>query len=61
MIYLIVLIGGLGILFLIFKSGNIFSKFTKCNKCEGLGYWVGTRGDKQNCDICRGSGKVPKA
>jgi len=57
---IVVLIVVLGALFLFFKSGNVFSKFKKCNKCEGLGYWVGTRGDKQNCDVCRGSGKVLK-
>jgi hypothetical protein len=36
------------------------SKFKKCDKCEGQGFWIGTRGDRQNCNICKGSGKVSK-
>lgn len=29
----------------------------KCEACDGNGYWVGTRGEKNHCGICDGSGK----
>jgi len=29
-------------------------------KCEGKGYWRATRGEKEKCDACMGTGKVPK-
>jgi len=28
-----------------------------CPKCEGKGYWIGTRG-REWCDWCKGSGKL---
>ena len=39
-----------------FQSSN--SK--KCRKCEGQGYWRGTRGEKNHCKACNGTGEVLK-
>ena len=30
-----------------------------CPDCEGKGYWLGTRGDKNHCKTCDGSGRNP--
>lgn len=30
-----------------------------CSRCEGRGFWYGTRG-KEKCDWCKGSGRLPK-
>jgi DnaJ-class molecular chaperone len=35
------------------------SEFVKCGRCEGKGFWYGTR-EKEICDWCRGSGKIPR-
>jgi DnaJ-class molecular chaperone len=37
-------------------TGN--SEYRKCQKCNGQGYWKATRGERDKCDICKGSGKV---
>ncbi len=31
----------------------------KCRKCNGMGYWIATRGEKEKCNLCWGSGKMP--
>ncbi len=36
------------------------SKFETCGKCEGQGFWRGTRGEKEKCDNCNGAGRFPK-
>ena len=36
------------------KPGN------RCRACDGTGYWLGTRGDKNTCKECAGSGKRTK-
>lgn len=28
-----------------------------CANCDGLGYWEGTRGEKNTCKVCGGTGK----
>lgn len=33
------------------------NKKNMCQKCDGKGYWIGTRG-KEGCDACRGTGKL---
>lgn len=30
---------------------------TICTNCEGHGYWKGTRGEKNKCKKCEGTGK----
>ena len=29
----------------------------RCPACNGQGYWVGTRGDRNTCKECDGSGR----
>ena len=29
----------------------------KCENCDGDGYWKGTRGERNHCKVCDGSGK----
>ena len=29
-----------------------------CLECQGKGYWEGTRGEKNRCKICDGTGKL---
>jgi DnaJ-class molecular chaperone len=59
MIYLILFFIIAALAFLFYGS-PMLSSSQKCQKCEGQGYWIGTRGDRQNCDVCKGTGKVPK-
>lgn len=35
------------------------SSYRSCPKCGGKGYWEAVR-QRERCDKCRGSGKVPK-
>lgn len=58
---ILVLVLAVGILFYvgsklvsIFKNNVIINK---CSSCNGLGYWVGTRGEHNSCKDCGGSGK----
>ncbi len=30
----------------------------QCPRCEGKGYWLGTR-ERERCDWCGGSGELP--
>lgn len=32
----------------------------RCKKCDGKGYWLSTRGHKDTCDDCGGSGKLKR-
>lgn len=31
---------------------------SRCPSCEGKGYWVETRGEKNTCRACGGSGRI---
>lgn len=31
----------------------------KCSRCDGKGYWYGAR-EREKCDWCKGSGRLPK-
>lgn len=49
---------------LLFLGLQIFNFLTKkassinnCSDCEGQGYWLGTRGEKNPCKTCNGSGR----
>lgn len=35
------------------------SEFITCERCAGKGFWYAARG-KENCDWCKGSGKMPR-
>lgn len=37
---------------------QVHFKFNKCEYCDGKGYWLGTRGDKNHCKVCDGTGKA---
>jgi DnaJ-class molecular chaperone len=43
----------------IFKILYSLMPIRKCPECHGHGYWIGTRGDKNTCKLCQGSGKRP--
>ncbi len=53
----LVLIGGLIYLFRLMHPllQNMF--FKKCDYCDGKGFWRGTRGEKNHCKQCMGTGK----
>ncbi len=34
-------------------------KYKACPRCQGLGYWEGTR-SREKCEWCKGSGKLPR-
>jgi DnaJ-class molecular chaperone len=48
----------IGALLYLFKGFFFNSDYKKCGKCEGKGYWIALRGEKNKCDACQGSGKI---
>lgn len=57
LVFIVLIIGVLLYLVKVFM-GN--SNYKKCGKCEGKGYWIALRGEKNKCDACQGSGKILK-
>jgi DnaJ-class molecular chaperone len=49
---------GISLYFLIRLIASQFNfNFNQCKACNGLGYWKGTRGEKNECKVCHGTGK----
>jgi len=46
-----------GIAYLLLKGFVFGMNANNCGACEGKGYWQGTRGEKNTCKTCNGSGK----
>lgn len=42
--------------YLIVKGILQLIKSRQCSSCQGMGYWQGTRGEKNHCKACDGSG-----
>ena len=57
---LILVLFVLSILYFLFSKFLPITNSHQCAKCEGKGYWRATRGEKEKCDACMGTGKVPK-
>lgn len=38
------------------KGGTKSKEYKDCHRCEGKGYWYGTRG-REECNLCRGTGQ----
>jgi DnaJ-class molecular chaperone len=57
MLRIIIFILFLGIL--LFLGKQVFNSMNtkKCQNCKGEGYWIGTRGDRNNCKVCGGTGQ----
>lgn len=56
----IILIAAIAVVgFGIYKA--VFKTSDECEKCEGAGYWRGTRGEKEKCDNCGGTGTIPRS
>ncbi len=47
-----------GILYFMYLQVIALSNRNRCDYCAGNGYWKGTRGEKNHCKACNGSGKV---
>ena len=58
--WLIFVIVVVSVVFFLVKKFLLRAVSYKCTKCEGKGYWRATRGEKEKCDVCMGTGKVPK-
>ena len=57
----IILLAIVGIPIYIFViQPRINSNWRSCPKCEGRGFWRATRGERDKCNLCGGSGKVHK-
>jgi DnaJ-class molecular chaperone len=49
---------GISLYFLVRLIASQFNiSFNRCKECNGLGYWKGTRGEKNECKACHGTGK----
>jgi len=55
--FLIIIVLILLIVFLV-RALTPRSEYTLCERCDGRGYWLATRGERDKCDACGGSGKV---
>lgn len=40
-----------------FKTLLGFINANRCTNCDGRGYWQGTRGEKNFCETCDGTGR----
>ncbi len=49
-----------GIVYYFIKKLIPNSPFISCQKCDGKGFWIAMRGEKEKCDICKGAGKIPR-
>ena len=47
-------------IYFIAKTSFTKSPFIKCYKCNGKGFWIATRGEKEKCNICKGAGQLPR-
>ncbi len=55
---IILLIGIVVAVFIFMKFVLPSSSYNKCTNCDGQGYWRGTRGDKNSCKTCGGTGRI---
>lgn len=60
MIRVLIAIVFIACIYFIIKGLRNNSPFEKCRKCDGMGYWIATRGEKEKCNLCKGSGQVYK-
>lgn len=61
MVLLRLIIGALALVGLYFLVRRLITppQFIKCQRCDGKGFWYTAR-DRETCDWCRGSGKMPR-
>lgn len=50
----------MGIGYYLYRKLSNPSAYVNCGKCQGKGFWIAMRGEKEKCDVCMGSGKVLK-
>jgi len=50
----------LGIVYLTARWLSNRVKPDYCESCDGKGYWESTRGERNDCDLCQGTGVMPK-
>jgi hypothetical protein len=50
----------MGVGYYLYRKLSYPSAYINCGKCQGKGYWIAMRGEKDKCDVCMGSGKVLK-
>ena len=54
---IIIIIVVFGLLYLLRYAFIGLLKASNCQSCKGTGYWEGTRGERNRCDACSGTGK----
>lgn len=54
-VFLALVVAGILIAKRLFKP----TKFIPCDRCNGKGFWMGSRG-RETCDKCRGVGRFEK-
>lgn len=60
LVRLILILIIIGAAYYLYKNILASAKFVKCRKCDGQGYWIAMRGEKEKCDVCRGAGRLNK-
>lgn len=57
MLRIVIFVAFLGIL--IFLGNLVVASMNakKCDNCKGEGHWIGTRGERNNCKVCDGTGR----
>ncbi len=54
---IVIIIVVFGLLYLMRYAFIGLLKASNCKSCKGTGYWEGTRGERNRCDECNGTGK----
>jgi len=57
MLRIIILLISIGILIYVLTKFYGMLRFNQCASCDGLGYWESTRGERNPCKTCAGTGK----
>jgi len=57
MIRIVIILAVIGIVIYLINLFIASVKSNRCKHCEGYGYWKGTRGEKNFCKVCDGTGK----
>jgi len=55
---ILVLVLAVGILIWVLSKLFAMVNLNRCPSCSGLGYWEGTRGERNRCKDCAGTGKA---
>ncbi|MEO1627032.1 MAG: hypothetical protein AAFV25_17900 [Bacteroidota bacterium] len=48
----------IGLVLFLIRIAVLLLQSKDCKHCDGQGHWKGTRGDRNVCKVCNGSGQL---